>query len=795
MEKITGLTNAEVRSLTAKGMINTPDMPKTRSIGRILFSNLFTFFNLINVVLLVLVLLVKSPKNGLFISIIAANTIIKTYQEIRSKKIIDKLAILTQSTTKVLRDGVVSQINVETLVLGDIVNVSMGDQVPSDMEILQGHIEVNESLLTGEADNLSKTTGDELFSGSFVTAGECWCRVIRVGKDNYVSKITKEAKEYKAFNSELRNSINAILQVVSFLIVPLGVLTFSRMYLREGSDLQACVLSTVSSVLGMIPEGLVLLTSLALTLGCVKLAQKKTLVQELYCIETLAHVDTLCLDKTGTITEGTMEVRELIPYSAEGKEPLSEDELKEIMGNITAGSSDSNATAEAIKAFFPPVKTKELDHLVPFSSDKKYSGAVFEDGTYYMGAVTFLFPEGFEGLKLMTKERAAEGLRVITLAHSKNKVKDNELPEGLEPIALITITDVIRENAADTLKYFKEQGVNLKIISGDDPVTVSAIGKRVGLEGAEKYIDAGTIKTEEDMENAVMEYTVFGRVTPSQKRDMVRALKKQGAHVAMTGDGVNDVLALKEADCSIAMASGSDAAKNIANVVLLESDFSAMPEIVNQGRRVVNNIRRAASMFVIKTMFSLMLTLLTIIFGFEYPFIPIQMSLISACAVGIPTFFLAQEPDTRKIDHTFLRHVFHNAFPTALTITISVMVFMIMAKTYDLPSQAICTACFLVTGWAYMGALRTIYNPLDTFRKVIIYTMNIVFFTAAFILRDMLGLLSIDVTVMIIMCAFMTFQSSFVEIVGIGTDKFGKRVIKYGWVKKVYGLFNKMRKQ
>lgn len=791
MEKIVGLTSRQVSELTAQGAVNKPDMPKTRSVGQILLSNLFTYFNLINVVLFVLVLMVNSPQNGLFITIIIANTVIKTYQEIRSKKIIDKLAILTQSTANVLRDGRVIAVPVEELVLGDIVNVATGDQVPSDMQVLQGHVEVNESLLTGEADNLAKTIDDELYSGSFVTAGECWCKVIHVGKDNYVSKITREAKEYKAFNSELRNSINAILQVVSFLIIPLGVLTFSRMFLRDGSDLQSCVLSTVSSVLGMIPEGLVLLTSLALTLGCVKLAQKKTLVQELYCIETLAHVDTLCLDKTGTITEGTMAVQEIIPYAESG---MDIDQLKNIMANITHNSTDQNATATAIKEYFSPANTMKLDHVVPFSSDKKYSGVVFEEGTYYMGAVTFLFKEGFDDLKAMTKEKAQDGLRVITLAYSPNKASDNELPEGLKPIALITITDVIRENAAETLKYFGEQGVNLKIISGDDPVTVSAIGKRVGLPNAEKYIDAGTIKTQEEMEAAVIEYTVFGRVTPSQKKEMVLALKKAGRHVAMTGDGVNDVLALKEADCGIAMASGSDAAKNIANVVLLDSDFSSMPEIVNQGRRVVNNIRRAASMFVIKTMFSLMLTLVTIIFGYDYPFVPIQMSLISACAVGIPTFFLAQEPDTSKIDHTFLRHVFYNAFPTAFTITITVMFFMVMGRIYEFPATATCTACFLVTGWAYMGALRTIYTPLDKFRKTIIYTMNVAFFIIAFMFRDLLTLMNLDVTMMILMCMFLTFQSNFVDIVGAGLNRFSRWFIQKGKAQKMLNLFNRMRK-
>ena len=466
----------------------------------------------------------------------------------------------------------------------------------------------------------------------------------------------------------------------------------------------------------MIPEGLVLLTSVALTLGALVLANKKTLVQELYCIETLARVDTLCLDKTGTITEGTMCVERVEPYvstgrvetaatepesaeSTEAEEQVQTDsafmeEIDVIMGNMMYVLKDQNATIDALRERFPAKQDMTPEHVIPFSSDRKYSGVVFEEkGTYLMGAAQFLFPENNEELTEKCQAYAEEGLRVLVLAHSSQNAEGTELPEGLEPLALMLLTDVIREEAPDTLAFFDSQEVDLKVISGDDPVTVAAIARRAGLKNADSYVDATTLTTEEELQDAVAQYSVFGRVTPQQKKAMVQALQSQGHTVAMTGDGVNDVLALKEADCSIAMAQGSDAAKNIANVVLLDSNFASMPHIVNQGRRVVNNIRTAASMFLIKTMFSVMLSLLTIFFGNAYPFEPIQMSLISACAVGIPTFLLAQENNYEKIDHTFLRHVFINAFPAAITITFCVFAVMLVCQNVYHSMAMLNTAC------------------------------------------------------------------------------------------------------
>ena len=708
--------------------------------------------------------------------------------------------------------------------------------------MLEGSIEVNESLLTGESDNLQKNEGDELFSGSFVTSGEACCQVIHVGKDNYASQITSEAKEFKRHNSELRNSLNAILKTISVIIVPMGMLLFYKQYYIAGNGIRDAVVNMVAAVLGMIPEGLVLLTSVALTLGALTLTRKNTLVQELYCIETLARVDTLCLDKTGTITAGTMCVEQVQPYvegmeikapeaenenisestingtanqaqkvpemaaaeaqsevsvvaaqlqigvvmgtteqlsaqdsqgnvntdlAISGAQPeLTMGEIERVMANMMSVLKDKNATADALHKRFSRRTDMPVDHCIPFSSDRKYSGVAFKtEGTYLMGAAQFLFPDGNENLIKQCAAYGKEGLRVLVLAHSPNLNRENELPEGLKPVALFMLTDIIRDNALETLAFFKDQGVDLKVISGDDPVTVSAIAKKAGLENADKYIDATTITTPEDMERAVAECSVFGRVTPQQKKEMVLALQKQKHTVAMTGDGVNDVLALKEADCSVVMAEGSDAAKNIANVVLMDSNFAAMPEIVNQGRRVVNNIRTAASMFLIKTIFSVLLCLITIFWGDSYPFEPIQMSLISACAVGIPTFLLAQENNFNKIESGFLRYVFMNAFPAAVTITGCVFTIMLVCQNVYHSNVMLSTACFLVTGWNYMAALKTVYAPLSRYRKIIIYGMQFIFFFAAVCVQNLLALGSLEFGMIILVFILMTFSPVVIEVI------------------------------
>ena len=827
---MTGLTNEQVQQRIEEGKVNANENPNTRSYKQIVKENVLTFFNFLNLALMIMVLLVGSYKNSMFMGIIVINTVIGIIQEVRAKKTLDKLAILTESKAVVLREGKKWTISTEKLVLDDILFLKTGDQVPADAKVLEGNIEVNESLLTGESDNLQKAQGDELFSGSFVTSGEACCQVIHVGKDNYASQITSEAKEFKRHNSELRNSLNAILKTISVIIVPMGMLLFYKQYYIAGNGIRDAVVNMVAAVLGMIPEGLVLLTSVALTLGALTLTRKNTLVQELYCIETLARVDTLCLDKTGTITAGTMCVEQVQPYvegmeirfsetedayekeddrTVNGTETLAEPaeqgetaaqnvssapgmtadndeehfqlttaenshvqpemtlgQIERVMANMMSVLKDKNATADALSRRFSRRTDMPVDHCIPFSSDRKYSGVAFkEEGTYLMGAAQFLFPEGNEDLIRQCASYGKEGLRVLVLAYSSNLNLENELPKGLKPVALFVITDIIRDNAPETLEFFRNQGVNLKVISGDDPVTVSAIAKKAGLENADKYIDATTITTPEDMERAVAECSVFGRVTPQQKKEMVLALKKQKHTVAMTGDGVNDVLALKEADCSVVMAEGSDAAKNIANVVLMDSNFAAMPEIVNQGRRVVNNIRTAASMFLIKTIFSVLLCLITIFWGDSYPFEPIQMSLISACAVGIPTFLLAQENNFNKIESGFLRYVFMNAFPAAVTITGCVFTIMLVCQNVYHSNVMLSTACFLVTGWNYMAALKTVYAPLSRYRKIIIYGMQFIFFFAAVCVQNLLALGSLEFGMIILVFILMTFSPIVIEAI------------------------------
>ena len=814
---MTGLTDEQVNARIAEGKVNADENPNTRTYKQIVRENTLTFFNFLNLVLLVLVLLVGSYKNAFFVCIIIINTLIGIAQEIRAKKTIDKLAILTARKSVVIREGQKWTVPTEELVLDDVVCLKTGDQVPADARILEGSLEVNESLLTGESDNLPKNEGDELFSGSFVTSGEACCQIIHVGKDNYAAQITSEAKEFKRHNSELKNSLNAILKVISIIIVPLGALLFYKQYYIVGDTFRDSVVSMVAGVLGMIPEGLVLLTSVALTLGALVLANKKTLVQELYCIETLARVDTLCLDKTGTITEGTMCVERVEPYvstgrvetavtesesaeSTEAEEQVQTDsafmeEIDVIMGNMMYVLKDQNATIDALRKRFPAKQDMTPEHVIPFSSDRKYSGVVFEEkGTYLMGAAQFLFPEDNEELTEKCQAYAEEGLRVLVLAHSSQNAEGTELPEGLEPLALMLLTDVIREEAPDTLAFFDSQEVDLKVISGDDPVTVAAIARRAGLKNADSYVDATTLTTEEELQDAVAQYSVFGRVTPQQKKAMVQALQSQGHTVAMTGDGVNDVLALKEADCSIAMAQGSDAAKNIANVVLLDSNFASMPHIVNQGRRVVNNIRTAASMFLIKTMFSVMLSLLTIFFGNAYPFEPIQMSLISACAVGIPTFLLAQENNYEKIDHTFLRHVFINAFPAAITITFCVFAVMLVCQNVYHSMAMLNTACVLVTGWNYMAALKTVYAPLNTYRKVIIYGMQFIFFAAAVIFQKLLSLGSLDFGMIILVFILMTFAPVLIDVITVWLKGIYARSLDQENPGRFTGFIDKLRK-
>ncbi|MCL2681491.1 MAG: HAD-IC family P-type ATPase, partial [Streptococcaceae bacterium] len=637
-----GLSESQVQDRVLRGQVNKSSNPSSKSYGQILSQHIFTFFNLVNVILFILVLAVGSHKNSLFIVVIVVNTVIGLYQEIKAKRLLDKLSLLTSSKVKTYRANRLVDLEIEDLVMDDIILLSTGNQIPCDAHVIEGSIEANEALLTGEADTIAKVEGDELFSGSFVTSGQALAQVIHVGDENYIQKLALEAKQIKKQDRLLQDSLNQVIHIVSYFMLPLGILLFLKEFYIGHMALQQAVVSTVAAVIGMFPQGLVLLTSAALTLGVIQLARQNVLVQELHVVDSLARVDVLCLDKTGTLTEGKMKV--------EAVEALSDIDIDTIMGNVLSQLSDENATSLALRDKFPSVESLTSNHVIPFSSDRKYSGVAFENkGTYYLGAVQFLFPQGQESLKEKARNLAEEGLRVIVLAHSQNIQSDVQLPDNLEALAFFTLSDIIREDARTTLEYFRTQGVTCKVISGDDPITVSKIAERVGMTGADSYVDATTLTTSEDIAQAVEKYTIFGRVTPKQKKEMVTALKAQNHTVAMTGDGVNDILAFKEADCSIAMNAGSDAAKQVANIILLNNNFSAMPHIVNEGRRVINNISRTGSLLFVKVIFSIILTVITILLGKAYPFEPIQLTVIIAWFVTTPSVFLSFERDFSKI--------------------------------------------------------------------------------------------------------------------------------------------------
>ena len=761
-----GLTQAEVEERIADGQVNAIQDSSNRSVKDIVMGNTLTFFNFINIVLLALVLSVRSYKNMLFIFIIIANTLIGIFQEIKAKITLDKLKILTVSHVDVIRDGVKKSITVSELVKDDVILLKSGGQIPADGVILDGEVDVNESLLTGESDSIHKTCGSKVLSGSFVTSGKAMCLLTEVGHDCYMEKLSSEAKQFKRYKTELQRNLDTILKFISIIIVPLGIILFAKQYWISGSTYEQAALDTVAAVLGMIPEGLVLLTSVALALGAVRLARRSTLVRELFCIETLARVDTLCLDKTGTITEGHLCVQ--------GEESVKEDvDLEQLMGRMVSALGDENETFQALRQHYKRNQSTNTKLVLPFSSERKFSGVVFEgEGTYLMGAYQFIFLQADPAVLEKIAEYASQGLRVLTVAHSPNEMTDYTLAEDFEIVGFVFMTDVVRKNAPDILGYFEEQGVDLKVISGDDPVTVAAIAARAGLKDADKYIDATTIHTDEEMEDAILKYSVFGRVTPKQKQQMVRLLKQNGRTVAMTGDGVNDVLALKDADVSIAMASGSEAAKNTANLVLLNSDFASLPHIVNEGRRVINNIKAAASMFLIKTGFSVLTALLTIIVGQNYPFQPIQLSVINGCAVAIPTMLLQLEPSFQKVNKHFFREVLRMSMPAAITITAMITIINNIGHSIGTPREMLSTVCVLATGWVYLITLRQVYSPMTGYRKFVIYLMQTAYLVAMVIGQRIMELVGLNFTCVIVTLAAVNFAPMIIDLATKGYDKF-----------------------
>ena len=715
----TGLTAQQVQEHRMHGWTNQPVDPPSKTTKEIIQENVFTYFNLIFLVLAVLLCLVGSFRDLTFLPVIVLNTLIGIIQETRAKKVLDNLTMLNAPHAMVIRDGKKSQINAEDLVVDDIVIFEAGNQVCADAEVCAGEVQVNESLLTGESDEITKRKGDQLMSGSFIVSGQCHARLDKVGADSYISRLTLEAKAMQnTEQSEMIRSMDKLVKWVGVAIIPIGIILFIQAFVFQGEGFRSSVTSMIAAVIGMIPEGLYLLASVALAVSSIRLAQKKVLLHDMKCIETLARVNVLCVDKTGTITENTMEVQDVIPTKEyeEGKlRPLSE-----LLGDFTAAQSSDNITMEAMKRYFKIASGKKAVAKTGFSSASKYSSVTFEEASYVLGAPEFVLKEQYENYEEAISAHASKGARVLVFGTAKEEPDGKPLKEAVTPLAYVLLANPIRQEAKETFTYFAEQGVEVKVISGDNPLTVSEVAKEAGIAGAERYVDASTLHTEEEMRAAVLNNAVFGRVTPNQKRKFVQILKEEGKTVAMTGDGVNDVLALKDADCSIAMASGSDAAAQASQLVLLESDFSCMPEVVLEGRRVVNNIQRSASLFLVKNIFSFLLSLVSFVFMFTYPLEPSQISLISMFTIGVPAFFLALEPNKNIIKGHFLTNVFLKALPAALTDVLAVGALVIFGRTFGVSSADISTAATMLLSIVGFMILYTISAPMNVLRGVIL---------------------------------------------------------------------------
>lgn len=722
---MTGLSHYDVQDRIAAGLDNKQPKAPTRTIGQIIKNNVFTFFNGMNLVLAILVLSTGSFKNAFFIVLVVTNTVIGIFQEVKAKQTLEKLSLLNQPKVFVFRDGSEIEIAVGDIVQDDILVLRSGMQVSADATLLSDQtLEVDESQLTGESDPIIKQAGDEILAGSFVISGQAYATAIRVGANTYTAKLANEARKFKLVNSELRDAIGRIIKAATVIIVPIGIFLAWSQFNIPGATWQDAIISAVAGVIGMIPEGLVLLTSVAFAAGVVKLAKHKTLVQELPAIETLARVDVLCLDKTGTITEGVLDVAKIHPVGS-----MPQAKIDEALAAFITAMPDANPTQVALMEYYLDRPVWEVNHKVAFSSARKWSSVSFESrGTFVFGAPEMVLGTNYPRYQTQIEKYAAMGQRVLIVAYAQTMMDSDQLPTALEAVAIVTLEDRIRAEAPDTLAYFAKQGVTIKVISGDNPVTVAAVAKRAGLVGSENYIDARTLPEDlEALADIIETTTVFGRVTPHQKKLLVQALQLRKHTVAMTGDGVNDVLALKEADCGIAMASGSDATRAVAQLVLLDSNFAALPHAVNEGRRVINNIQRVASLFLVKTFYSFLLSILTILLGMQYPFIPIQLSLISTLAVGVPSFFLALTPNTDPIQPGFMRRILATVIPAGTAIAFIVLAVFGLKELLGFTFDAENTVIVLMAGMVQLIVLYRITKPMNRWKRWLVGTMWVAF--------------------------------------------------------------------
>lgn len=707
-----GLTAAEVNARIEAGKINIADDSSDRTTGKIIRDNLLTYFNLIFLVITVLLCIAGAFRDLTFLPIIIGNILIGIVQELRAKKTLDKMKILNAGHAVVIRDGKRQRVTAEELVIDDLVWLSSGDAICADSVVVSGEITVNESMLTGEADGIVKKENEELLSGSFVVSGEGYARLTRVGNDSYISKLTNEAKALKkGEESEMIRSINMFVKVIGIIIIPMSVILFVQAFVFRNASFRTSITSMVASIIGLIPEGLYLLTTLALAVSMMKLAKDKVLLHDMKSIESLARVDVLCVDKTGTITKPEMTVTEIVSC---------DDSMNEVFTDYVMSSIDNNATAVALKKYLNDNNVmngkRTASKVYPFNSTVKYGTMAFNGDYYVLGAPEFIIKTGFNNLKDDISQYTTKGYRVIVLAKAESLTRDGVIDGEILPLGFVVLANEIRDNAVETFTYFKEQGVAIKVISGDNPVTVSEVARQAGIENAEKYVDASTLTDNMMISEAIAKYTVFGRVTPKQKQQFVKALKMQGHTVAMTGDGVNDILALKDADCSVAMASGSEATAQAAQIVLLDSDFSRMPEIVLEGRRVVNNVQRSASLFLVKNIFSLLLTIFSTVLMISYPLMPSQVSLISMFTIGIPGFLLALEPNKSRIKGHFLGNVLLKALPAGLTDFFAVSALVICGHVFNIPSTDIATASTLLIAVVGFMIMIKISHPFNKFK-------------------------------------------------------------------------------
>lgn len=707
-----GLTAAEVNARIEAGKINIADDSSDRTTGKIIRDNLLTYFNLIFLVITVLLCIAGAFRDLTFLPIIIGNILIGIVQELRAKKTLDKMKILNAGHAVVIREGKRQKVTAEELVIDDLVWLSSGDAICADSVVVSGEITVNESMLTGEADGIVKKENEELLSGSFVVSGEGYARLTRVGNDSYISKLTNEAKALKkGEESEMIRSINMFVKVIGIIIIPMSVILFVQAFVFRNASFRTSITSMVASIIGLIPEGLYLLTTLALAVSMMKLAKDKVLLHDMKSIESLARVDVLCVDKTGTITKPEMTVTEIVSC---------DDSMNEVFADYVMSSIDNNATAVALKKYLNDNNVvngkRTASKVYPFNSTVKYGAMAFNDDYYVLGAPEFIIKTGFNNLKDDISQYTTKGYRVIVLAKAESLTRDGVIDGEILPLGFVVLANEIRDNAVETFTYFKEQGVAIKVISGDNPATVSEVARQAGIENAEKYVDASTLTDNLMISEAIAKYTVFGRVTPKQKQQFVKALKMQGHTVAMTGDGVNDILALKDADCSVAMASGSEATAQAAQIVLLDSDFSRMPEIVLEGRRVVNNVQRSASLFLVKNLFSLLLTIFSTVLMISYPLMPSQVSLISMFTIGIPGFLLALEPNKSRIKGHFLGNVLLKALPAGLTDFFAVSALVICGHVFNIPSTDIATASTLLIAVVGFMIMIKISHPFNKFK-------------------------------------------------------------------------------